>query len=259
MAKRFTDSSKWSKPFIRGLKTPYKLLWLYILDECDHAGIWQVDIEVAELKIGIKLNLNDAITFFNNKISVIDDGQKWFIYDFIDFQYGELNPQNRAHNSVITILSKYNLLDEHLKIKPLTSPLQGAKDMDKDKDKDMDKDNTGEKNEISQFDRAWGAYLLMRSKNKKTATDRAKELVLMELEKLAPGNESMKVQILEQSIINSWAGVFPLKNQNTTQNGNSKTNNRTNELIGGIPVSEIASFYGTSTDDVLRAAGNSGQ
>jgi len=109
------------------MKAPYKLLWLYILDECDHAGIWQVDLEVAEIKIGEKLNLATAISCFEGKIYVFDSGQKWYIPDFIDFQYGKLNELNRAHNSVINILEKYGLLE----IKPLTSPLQGDKDKDK--------------------------------------------------------------------------------------------------------------------------------
>ena len=137
MAKRFTDSTKWSKPFIRSMKAPYKLLWLYILDECDHAGIWQVDFEVAQVKIGEIINLETALQQLSGKIYPFADGEKWFIPDFIDFQYGVLNPENRAHNSVIQLLNKYNL---SLEIKPLTSPLQGAMDIDKDKDKDMVKE-----------------------------------------------------------------------------------------------------------------------
>ena len=39
MAKRFTDTDKWKKGFIRNLPTKYKLLWLYILDDCNHAGV----------------------------------------------------------------------------------------------------------------------------------------------------------------------------------------------------------------------------
>jgi hypothetical protein len=139
MAKRFTDTEKWKKPLIRNMKAAYKLLWLYILDECDHAGIWHVDIEVAQIKIGEKLDKDEAIKAFGKKIHVFDDGEKWFIPAFIDFQYGELNEKNRAHQSVLKKLSKYGLV-----IKPLTSPLQGAKDMDMDKDMDKDEGGTGE-------------------------------------------------------------------------------------------------------------------
>lgn len=148
MSKRFTDTSKWSKPFLRGMKAPYKLLWLYILDECNHAGIWQVDFEVAQLKIGEKLNREKALEFFGPRVFQFDGGDKWFIFDFIDFQYGELNPQNRAHNSVITILNKYEIDFKNKDLyKGLVSPLQGAKD--KDKDKDMVKDKGGVRGENS--------------------------------------------------------------------------------------------------------------
>ena len=138
MAKRFTDTEKWKKPFIRGLQGAYKLLWLYICDDCDHAGIWQVDMEVAAIRIGEKIDLKEAIKSFDEKIIILDKGNKWFIPSFLEFQYPSgLNSDNRAHNSVIILLEKYNLRIS--KDKPLISPLKGAMDMDmvKDMDKDM--------------------------------------------------------------------------------------------------------------------------
>jgi len=142
MAKRFSDSEKWKKPFLRSLQAPYKLFWLYILDDCDHAGIWHVDIEIAEIKIGEKIDKQTAINKFNGKINVIQNGEKWFIKDFIEFQYGTLNPLNRVHESVIKILKKENLINENME---LISPLQGAKDKDKDKGKDKEKDKNKDK------------------------------------------------------------------------------------------------------------------
>ena len=109
MAKRFTDTEKWKKKFIRNLDAPYKLLWFYICDDCDHTGIWHVDFEVAKIRTGIELIEERAIKSFGEKIVVFDNGEKWFIPSFINFQYGKLNPENRVHNSVITNLTKYNL------------------------------------------------------------------------------------------------------------------------------------------------------
>jgi len=126
MAKRFTDTGKWNKKFIRSLSKDYKLLWLFITDECDTAGIWDVDIDVARIKAGIEVNEEDALLFFNGKVVAIDGGSKWFIPSFIEFQYGELSEGNRAHTKAILQLKKFNLLSKNLKIKPLTSPLQGA-------------------------------------------------------------------------------------------------------------------------------------
>ena len=138
MAKRFTDTEKWKKPFIRGLQGAYKLLWLYICDDCDHAGIWQVDIEVAAIRIGEKIDSKEAIKSFDEKIIIFDKGNKWFIPSFLEFQYPSgLNPDNRAHNSVIILLEKYNLRISNNK--PLISPSEGSMDMDmvKDMDKNM--------------------------------------------------------------------------------------------------------------------------
>lgn len=133
MAKRFTDTDKWKKPFIKSLQAPYKLLWFYILDDCDHAGIWIVDLEVAGLRCGFDYTEDEALNIFKGQVEVIKNGTVWFIRDFVEFQYGELNPKNRAHNSVINRLNKYG-------IKPLTSPLQGVKDKDKDKEQEEDKE-----------------------------------------------------------------------------------------------------------------------
>ena len=109
---------------------------MYICDDCDHSGIWQVDLEVAEIRIGEKLDCTKAIQLFGDKIIPIDKGAKWFIPSFIEFQYPSgLNPENRAHNSTIILLEKYNLLDK--KNKPLKSPLKGAMDMDKDKEEQL--------------------------------------------------------------------------------------------------------------------------
>lgn len=139
MSKRFTDTDKWKKAVLKSMPAPYKLLWLYICDDCSHAGIWHVDIDVAALRIGENVTAERAKEIFGEKIVVFDKGEKWFIPTFIEFQYGELNEKNKVHLSVIKELNKYNLLEN----KDHTSPLQGAKDMDKDKEKDKDKGVVG--------------------------------------------------------------------------------------------------------------------
>lgn len=142
MAKRFTDTNKYKKPFIRGLQGAYKLFWDYLYHDCDHAGIWIVDMEIAQLYVGkdMPINKTDALRFFNEgekRIVEIDHGSKWFLPSFIEFQYGELSENNRAHNSVISILKKYGLYKNN---KVLVSPLQGGKDKEQDKEKDKEQE-----------------------------------------------------------------------------------------------------------------------
>ena len=109
MAKRFTDTDKWKKGFIKKLPAKYKLLWLYILDDCNHAGIWDTDFEVASIRIGSKINEVEASKIFSTHIKIFDNGNKWFIPKFIDFQYGQLNENVNAHKSVIKLLDKYDV------------------------------------------------------------------------------------------------------------------------------------------------------
>lgn len=128
MAKRFTDSEKWSHSWFRKLLPELKCVWFYLLDKCNHAGIWIADFEAVSFHVGKEITESDLI-HFGEKLYKFD-GDKYFITSFIDFQYGELNPENRAHKSVICILEKQGLY------KVLRSPLKGAKDKDKDMVKD---------------------------------------------------------------------------------------------------------------------------
>jgi len=60
-----------------------------------------------------------------------------------------------------------------------------------------------------------------RKKIKKPMTDRAVELLIDKLNKLASDDET-KIAILDQSIVNGWQGIFPLKEDTQRQSG---TNN----------------------------------
>ena len=149
MAKRFTDTGKWKKKWIRELSPEMKLFWFYLLDNCDHAGIWEVDIELAAFQIGIELDESIILNTFNRKIVTFKPG-KWFIPKFIDYQYGELNKSNRAHLSVIKILTKYKLY------KGLTRGLQDPMDMDMELDKVKDKE--GKKEQLETIKSNLSAY-----------------------------------------------------------------------------------------------------
>ena len=222
MAKRFTDTEKWKKPFIRGLQGAYKLLWLYICDDCDHAGIWQVDIDVAQIRIGEKIDIKEAIKTFDEKIIIFDKGNKWFIPSFIEFQYPSgLNHENRAHNSIIILLEKYKLLDKQNKV--LTRSLHGRKDMDMVKDMDMDMDKGTKKIKISfigeEIIEYWNLWKDYKSKQFKFIykTVQSEQAAFDDLVRLSEKNCENAIEIIKQSMANGWKGLFELKiSQNKT-------------------------------------------
>ena len=145
MAKRFIDTDLFRKPFMRSLEAPYKALWIYLLCECDHAGVWVVELDVAQIRMGLKLDPEKVIEKMGGAVVSIDGGSKWYLPDFVTFQYGTLNPSNRVHASVIDRLSRLGIdPSEPVQNKPLTSPLQGAKDKDKDKDTQERKERASE-------------------------------------------------------------------------------------------------------------------
>lgn len=121
MAKRFTATDKWDDPWFGSLSITEKLFWTYLCDKCDHAGIWQVNWPLVNFHI-------PGYTFdplpFAGRIVVLSP-QKLYLPKFVTFQYGQLNPDNRTHQSVIRILAKEGASTD------LVSPLLGAKGTDK--------------------------------------------------------------------------------------------------------------------------------
>jgi hypothetical protein len=142
MAKRFTDSSKWVDPWFNDLPNKYKLFYLYLIDTCDHAGVWKVNFKLAQFMVGESLEPSEVKRILDSRVRFLSD-EYWFIEKFIAFQYGTIN-NDKLSLSILKILNKFNLQDviEHYHqgaSKPLGSPYVGGKDKSKDKSKDKDK------------------------------------------------------------------------------------------------------------------------
>jgi len=109
MAKRFTDTGIWAKRWFRELAPKEKCFVKFLYDQCTLAGIWEVDFGQASFFIGEEVSeeIKDKIPF---EILVFDDETKWFVKDFIPFQYGEeLKPSSPIHKKIIGILQGYSI------------------------------------------------------------------------------------------------------------------------------------------------------
>lgn len=119
MGKRFTDTEKWKKPWLRGLPMELKVAWFYILDDCDVAGLWQVDWEVLQIRTGCTSTEAQALEALGKQVIVVDGGTKWFIPSFIEFQYGpQLSKTNNIYKSICRVLDRHDLW-KHLTV-PIT-------------------------------------------------------------------------------------------------------------------------------------------
>jgi hypothetical protein len=109
VAKRFIDTKIWDKAWFRKLSTKNKLVWIYLLGKCDHAGIWDADWELAEFIIGETVTYEELPDIIKDKMQYIEGEDQYFIPSFIDFQYGELKEHSKPHMSVIKRLVEKKL------------------------------------------------------------------------------------------------------------------------------------------------------
>lgn len=130
MPKRFTDTEKWKDAWFTDLPSKYKLLWIFLLDDCNHAGIWKVNFKNACFFVGESLEPAEVKRILGDRLKVVSD-EYWFLPKFITFQYGILG-ESIPHQSVIKELEKQGLAKGY----------QTPKDKDKDKEVDKDKDCT---------------------------------------------------------------------------------------------------------------------
>lgn len=109
--KRFTESDKWRDKWFRALGTEYKLAWMYILDNCDVAGVLDLDAELANFQIGSEIEWDDFVDACGeSRIHRLPNG-KLHVVRFVEYQYGKLSEQCRPHVPVIAKLKEHGISD----------------------------------------------------------------------------------------------------------------------------------------------------
>jgi hypothetical protein len=113
MAKRFTDNTKWNDNWFSNLTNEQKLVWIYILDTCNHAGIWEKNLKVLNFHIGRTFVEDELNYVFAGKY--IEINAKWFIPNFIKHQYGKtfLTSGNNAVVSARELLLEIGFIERN--------------------------------------------------------------------------------------------------------------------------------------------------
>ena len=109
MAKRFTATEIWKEDWFLDTPIEYKLFWYYMLSNCDHAGLFKVNLRSFCGLMEVKLTPNKVLEYFNagkQRIRVISESV-WLIEDFFVYQYGTtFNWNNRVHESIGELYKK---------------------------------------------------------------------------------------------------------------------------------------------------------
>lgn len=223
MSKRFTETTKWADPWYRGLTPKLKSFWQYCLDNCDHAGVWPVDFDLASFCIGEKVTKKEVLESFSTRV-VFFGSDKMLVVKFISFQYGTLSPDCKMHRPVFASLSKNRLNYDNLKgIDTLSIGFDTLQDKNKDQDKDQDQEKDSETKKTEEpppgfysdpifqnpeFREAWDGWVEARRKARKTPTERAMRLNLAQLREIAPSSIEKAIKILNTATMRGWTGLF---------------------------------------------------
>lgn len=234
--KRFTDTEKWDDIWFQDLPSKYQKFWIYICDKCDCAGIWKVNKPLAEFQLKQKIDLEEALQFFNNgkqRIKKLTEN-KWFITGFITFQVTTLRRLdkagniNRVHSPIYASLeangldpSLYEMEGNRGSTEALESLLT-RQEQDKEKDNkalEKKKDTEKEKHGIE------GLVLLTRSECVKLYTQLGERKTAEYIQKLENyiGSKGKRYKSHYHTILSWWANDGKPKsdlNLNKTQTAN---------------------------------------
>lgn len=139
----------WRERWYRELPLGDKLLWRFVCDNCDNAGVWSKDIALASFYIGISIDESKFLALINAEKTRIKeiDPTKWFIVDFVTFQIGKLTGKKRTNlqeNSLRKIKEYISLgkltIEDYPFITAKLPVTKGYKYIGKGKGKDKDID-----------------------------------------------------------------------------------------------------------------------
>ena len=151
MAKRFTDTNKWEDEWFLNLEDKHKLFYLFLLDRCDHAGLWKVNMKLANFLTGQSYKKEEVLDFLIGRVIEVNS-KYWYVLKFIPFQYGALRSSNNAHKGVLKRLSDFADIDLLALGASEGLPNDSLGHKDKEKDKDKEKEKEKEPQELNDLD-----------------------------------------------------------------------------------------------------------
>jgi hypothetical protein len=100
---------------------------------CDAAGSIEIDFELASFQIGETITISD-LDAFSDRIVLLESGRYWIV-GFIDFQYGRLSKDCKAHGPVFKAIAERGIPYQVGYVIGYNIPTKTRQRQDKDKDK----------------------------------------------------------------------------------------------------------------------------
>lgn len=137
MAYRLTNTDKWNDQWFSGLDWRQKVVFLYLCDQCDMAGFYEINLRKMAWDIAIDCaDVEGALKGLKSRLLYSSDGKYLFLRNFIKHQKNlPLNEKNKFHSGIIKRLNEnlksfnFQSIDEYFArglqapCKPLASPI----------------------------------------------------------------------------------------------------------------------------------------
>jgi len=213
MPKRFTETQKWDDPWFRALSPDAKLLWFWIVDKCDSAGIIEPDFALCEFQTGIKKAI-EKLPELESRIGTLNNG-KLIVIKFVEFQQGKLSHDCKAHKPIFDSLKRNGMIDENGEIKGCSKgihtlwkgypyPTGKGKEIGKGNSKEevQEEDLPFDSADFATFWQNWNQHLTEKKKPLKPTARK------QQLAKLKEMGETRAIAALKHSMANNWQGIF---------------------------------------------------
>lgn len=226
MSRTLTSSSIWNKPPL------YLKVWTYLLMNACYSDVG--NLKRGQIKTSIP-EIQEACAYYVGYRKVTPTYKE--VRSVIDFLRNPDDGQTKGnmivttkvtHGFIATICNYEVYQDRKTYERQCESNTKDARKVEQGQNKKKEKEIHKEK-EINIYDglpedlrtTLMDFEAMRKSIRKPITTDRARKLLLTKLDSLAGDDDGLKIKILEQSIMNSWQGVFPLNNQSTRASKNT--------------------------------------
>ncbi len=203
--KRFTETTKWSNPWFQELSYQAKLLWFYIFDNCDNAGVWIVNKKLAEFQLGMTINWDATFKELSINIEFLSRDKLW-IKSFISEQYRKLSQNCKGHDHIFELLNKHEI---KIQWGPNGVPMGSRPHRHGvPKEEKVNKEKFKLPFESKEFSDAWDSWVSHRKDIKQPLTPTSMN---RQIETFKQWGEAKSIEVINRSILSGYQGLFESK------------------------------------------------
>lgn len=113
--KRFSETDKWKDEWFSSLSILQKLVFLFLIDNCDNAGFFEINARLNSFLIGIlESEYLGALNGLSKGLVKSKDEKKYFIKNFLFHQKNlPLKYENNAHKQIIFLIENNKMLFDY--------------------------------------------------------------------------------------------------------------------------------------------------